>query len=227
MRLLQRLRLTRRQFLATSVTSAVALAACSDDDDEPQAGASPQPTAGEPASGATTAATAQTTTLAPTPSCTDDDDETPEQTEGPFFTPDSPERTSLREAGVTGTPLVVSGVVLSTTCQPVAGALLDFWQADDAGVYDNAAYKLRGHQFADDDGRYTLETIVPALYPGRTRHIHVKVQAPDQAVLTTQLYFPGEAANASDSIFDEALLMDVENAADGQTGTFDFVVDVG
>jgi len=223
---LDRLKLTRRQFLAVSGVSAAALAACSGDDD-PQTSASPQPTTGEPTSAARTAATSQATTLARTPACTDDDDVTIEQTEGPFFTPDSPERTSLREAGVTGMPLVVSGVVLSTACQPVAGALLDFWQADDAGEYDNIGFKLRGHQFADSDGRYTLETILPALYPGRTRHIHVKVQAPDQPVLTTQLYFPGEPANASDGIFDEALVMDVQNAANGQSAAFDFVLEVG
>ncbi len=47
-------------------------------------------------------------------------------------------------------------------------------------------------QFADASGRFSLETIVPGAYGGRTRHIHVKVQAPDSPVLTTQLYFPGE-----------------------------------
>ncbi len=42
-------------------------------------------------------------------------------------------------------------------------------------------------------GRYTLETIVPGEYPGRTQHIHVKVQAPNGPILTTQIYFPGVA----------------------------------
>lgn len=74
--------------------------------------------------------------LAPTPACGDDDDVTPAQTDGPFFTPSSPERTSLLEAGVTGTPTTLAGFVLTTGCQPVAGALVDFWHADDAGVYD-------------------------------------------------------------------------------------------
>src|SRR5439155_751695 len=82
-----------------------------------------------------------------------------------------------------------------------AGGLLGFWQADASGNYDNRGYTLRGHQFADDAGQYHLETVVPGLYPGRTRHIHVKVQAPNGPVLTTQLYFAGEARNASDSIF--------------------------
>ena len=91
------------------------------------------------------------------------------QTEGPFYTPDTPERRSLLEPGMPGTRLLVSGYVYSTACQPVPGALLDFWHCDDAGVYDNQGYRLRGHQFADDEGRFELETIVPGLYTGRTR----------------------------------------------------------
>ena len=106
-------------------------------------------------------------------------------------------------------------------------ALLDFWQADDAGAYDNAGYRLRGHQFADDQGRYSLETIVPGLYPGRTRHIHVKVQAPNQPMLTTQLYFPGEPSNDRDSIFNSALLMDVRDDTAGKVGVFNFVLSTG
>jgi protocatechuate 3,4-dioxygenase beta subunit len=167
-----------------------------------------------------------TPVLAPTPACADDDDleATVPQTEGPFYTPDTPQRQSLLEPGMAGTKLVVSGYVYDTACQPIPGALLDFWQADDAGVYDNTGYRLRGHQFADDEGRFVLETIVPGLYTGRTRHIHVKAQASNQPVLTTQLYFPDEPANASDGIFDPALVMDVEDAADSEVGFFTFVL---
>jgi protocatechuate 3,4-dioxygenase beta subunit len=167
--------------------------------------------------------------LAPTPACGDDDDEpTIAQTEGPFYTPNTPERTSLVEAGMTGTPLLLTGTVLTTACQPVAGALLDFWHCDDAGVYDNEGYRLRGHQFADDSGHFTLQTILPGVYPGRTRHIHVKAQAPNQPVLTTQLYFPNEPGNASDGIFHPALVMDLQDAADGsKLGAFNFVLNIG
>ena len=65
---------------------------------------------------------------------------------------------------------------------------------------------------------------MPGLYPGRTRHIHVKVQAPNGPILTTQLYFPNEARNATDGIFSSALLMNVQDASGGRTGTFDFVL---
>ncbi|HLD94319.1 MAG TPA: hypothetical protein VI703_08990 [Anaerolineales bacterium] len=169
--------------------------------------------------------TAPTQTLAPTPACGDDDDPTPEQTEGPFYSPSSPERSSLLEEGMQGVYMIVGGRVVDTNCQPIAGVLLDFWHADAEGNYDNVGFKLRGHQFADEQGRYTLETIMPGLYPGRTRHFHVKLQRPNGPVLTTQLYFPDEPTNATDGIFDERLLMTMLPAASGIHGQFDFVLE--
>jgi protocatechuate 3,4-dioxygenase beta subunit len=171
-------------------------------------------------------ALAQGPLLPPTPACTDIDDVTPRQTEGPFYKPRSPERTSLLEPGMTGTPILLRGSVLSRRCQPIAGALLDFWQADGQGQYDNAGYRCRGHQFADEAGRYRLETVMPGLYPGRTRHFHVKVQAPNRPVLTTQLYFPGEPRNARDGIFNPALLMAIQDSAGGKVAAFNFVLDM-
>jgi protocatechuate 3,4-dioxygenase beta subunit len=128
------------------------------------------------------------------------------------------------EEDLSGTKLVVSGRVVTTACEPITGAILDFWHADDNGVYDNTGYRLRGHQFTAADGTYHLETIVPGVYPGRTRHIHVIVQGPDTSQLTTQLYFPNEPDNQRDGIFMPELLMDVQAAADGQTAAFDFVL---
>lgn len=166
-------------------------------------------------------------TLATTPACDPAGKPTPRETAGPFFKPRSPERASLVEPGMAGTPLILAGRVLSTACQPIAGALLDFWQADADGNYDNAAFRLRGHQFADAAGRYRLATIVPGLYPGRTRHIHVKVQAPHRPVLTTQLYFPAEPSNRDDFLFREDLLIALDRADAGVAGRFDFVLDLG
>lgn len=166
------------------------------------------------------------TQLPATPACEDDDDPTPPQTAGPFYTPNTPLRTSLLESGFAGTRLLLTGQVLSTRCAPIAGALLDFWHTDNAGEYDNEGYTFRGHQFADDAGSFTLETILPGIYPGRTRHIHVRVQAPNQPILTTQLYFPGESGNQGDGIFDPALLVTLADAANGKTAEFTFVLDV-
>ncbi len=150
---------------------------------------------------------------------------TPAQTEGPYFKPGSPMRTSLVEPGMAGTRLALSGRVLSRDCRPIAGARLDFWQADASGSYDNAGYRLRGNQTSESDGRYALDTVVPGEYPGRTEHIHVKVQAPGSGALTTQLYFPGVSANQRDPIFDARLLLKVQPSATGLTATFDFVLD--
>jgi protocatechuate 3,4-dioxygenase beta subunit len=171
-------------------------------------------------------ASAGESALSPTPACGDADDLTPSQTEGPYYKPRSPERHSLVEPGITGTPITLTGTILSRRCQPITRALVDFWQADQQGEYDNKGYRLRGHQFTDGAGRYHLETIVPGRYPGRTRHIHVKVQAPNRPILTTQLYFPGEPRNQTDRIFNPDLLLAIEASADGKVATFNFVLDL-
>ncbi|HEV8652175.1 MAG TPA: hypothetical protein VG276_22985 [Actinomycetes bacterium] len=222
--------LTRRRLLQLGLALPLPLvaAACGDETTNSQAGrGSAATTAPSPATAAgQTLATSAGQTLAPTPACDDGDDPTPAQTEGPYFSTGSPERTSLLEPGLAGERLVVAGTVLATDCRPVARALLDFWQADDGGQYDNQGFRLRGHQFSDAQGRYRLETVVPGLYTGRTRHIHVKVQAPGRPVLTTQLYFPGEPQNASDGIFQRELLMNVGAAGPGgRQASFTFVLD--
>src|SRR5687767_13227467 len=141
--------LPRREFLVLPL--AAWLASCGGDDSEPS-----RPTATQPA----------TEALTPTPACDDGDEPTVEQTEGPYFTPGSPERRSLVSEGAEGTRLLVAGRVLDTACRPVDRALLDFWQADAGGEYDNSGFGFRGHQFTDSRGRFSLVTVVPGLYPG-------------------------------------------------------------
>ncbi len=172
-------------------------------------------------------AVAATAGMEPTPACADTDDITPPQTAGPFYKPRSPERKSLLEPGIQGSKIILEGAVRSTKCKPVQGALVDFWQADGSGAYDNAGYRLRGHQFADGAGRYRLETVVPGVYPGRTRHFHVRVQAPNRPALTTQLYFPGEPENKRDFIFNAKLVVALGGSAGAKTANFDFVLDLG
>jgi protocatechuate 3,4-dioxygenase beta subunit len=184
------------------------------------------PAASTPTTGAAPAsAVAPATTLAPTPECKDGDDVTPAQTEGPYFKASSPERINISGTAA-GTRLVLTGTVVTTDCKPVARALVDFWQADGAGAYDNSSFGFRGHQFTDAQGRYSLETVMPGLYPGRTRHIHVKVQPAGARVLTTQLYFPGEARNASDGIYRKECEVAIRDVADGRNATFTFVVNI-
>ena len=215
--------ITRRRLLAAALAAPI-LAACG--------GGKKQSSATTARSG-TTATTpchgrGAATTLAPTPTCTDGDEPTIAETEGPYFKASSPEKANLFADVSAGTKLVVSGKVLTTGCAPVNKALIDVWQADDAGEYDNSGYTLRGHLFTDAKGAYQFTTVVPGLYPGRTRHIHIKVQAPNGPVLTTQLYFPGRVAEQQRlaSSIKDLLLTDYKDAGGGKAGVFDFVVEV-
>ncbi len=162
--------------------------------------------------------------LAPTPACRDGDEPTVRQTEGPFFKPRSPERSDLRVPGAGGRPLELSGFVLTRSCRPLSGAVVDLWHADDKGEYDNIGFRYRGHVITGSNGAFRFRTIVPALYSGRTRHYHLKVQAPGSHLLTTQLSFPNEPANLRDGLFQRELLIRVADA--GDAGRFDFVLNI-
>ena len=166
---------------------------------------------------------AQATELALTPSCDSDEAPTPAGTEGPYFMPSSPAKSDFR-ADAAGEAFVIMGWVLTRDCRPIANAVIDLWHADANGEYDNEGYRLRGHQSTDAAGRYVFQTIVPGPYDDRTRHYHVKVRAPGGRLLTTQLYFPGEARNARDFLFDGRLLMQIESTSTGRIGRFDFVL---
>jgi protocatechuate 3,4-dioxygenase beta subunit len=129
------------------------------------------------------------------------------QTEGPYYTPNSPERNSLLEEGMPGTRLFVVGYVLDQNCQPLSNAWIDFWQADPNGEYDNVGYTLRGHQFTDEQGRYYLQTVLPGEYPGRTQH--PCEGSARREFNDNQLYFPNYRA-ANDGIFDPTLIVQME-----------------
>jgi protocatechuate 3,4-dioxygenase beta subunit len=146
------------------------------------------------------------------------------QTEGPYFKPQSPQRADLLEPGIEGQAVTLTGLVLDTACRPIGGALIDVWQADAAGRYDNTGFRLRGHMFSDAQGRFTLNTIVPGAYPGRTRHLHLRLQPPGGRVLTTQLYFPGDPGNPRDGLFDAALVMTMKGDGPPREAGFGFVL---
>lgn len=146
--------------------------------------------------------------------------------EGPFFLAGSPERTDLR-GELPGIPLLLSGVVYDTTCEPLGGALVDFWQADETGAYDADGNTFRGHQFTSASGAYTLSSILPGRYLNgsvyRPAHLHVKVIAAGHT-LTTQLYFPDDPFNDEDAFFLPELVVRVEEAGDLLVAHFDFYV---
>lgn len=197
---------------------AAALAACT--------AAEPSAPAGSPPADATTAVVAQTDAPAaaalPLPAC---ERPTAPNALGPYYTPNTPERASLLEPGTEGERLVITGYVLDAACEPIPGAWLDFWQADANGKYDNSGYTLRGHQFTDATGRYTLETVLPGRYPGRTRHIHVAAQAPGGEPFVTQIYFPDEPANDRDGLYLPELELSYQTPGDLGSAVFHFILD--
>jgi protocatechuate 3,4-dioxygenase beta subunit len=164
--------------------------------------------------------------LPPTPACHDGDAPTEPQIEGPFYKPRSPERADLIEAAAPTRTIEVSGLVLNRACRPVGRVLVDLWHADEAGNYDDRGFRYRGHVLTDAAGRYRFRTIVPAPYPGRTRHFHFKVLSTGRQLLTTQLYFPGEPLNRRDDYFRPELLMRVADAGTSLSARFDFVLDL-
>lgn len=146
--------------------------------------------------------------------------------EGPYYSPGAPERASLIEPGMAGTPIYITGRVFDETCTPLAGAKVDFWQADASGVYDNIGYTLRGYVVTDENGAYAIETIEPGVYPGRPPHIHVKVFAADgRELLTTQMYFAGSETSRDVRAAPDLLVPYLGLDAEGrQQIAFDFVV---
>jgi protocatechuate 3,4-dioxygenase beta subunit len=149
---------------------------------------------------------------------------TPAMTEGPYYKANPPEASTLSNPSNSGTKLTITGYVFDASCKPLTGARVDFWQADAAGQYDNSGYTLRGYVLTDSAGLYSVTAVVPGLYPGRTRHIHVKVTPPNGKTLTTQLFFPDEPANSRDSIFSARNVLAIRQAGDGEEATFNFVV---
>ncbi len=100
--------------------------------------------------------------------------------EGPYYKPSVP----LRDK--TGSGLVITGKVrTSGTCEAIAGARVEWWQASPEGVYDD---DHRGALLSGRDGDYRLETDFPAPYYSRPHHVHFKVFAPGHRTLTTQVY---------------------------------------
>lgn len=148
---------------------------------------------------------------------------TPEIEEGPYYKPNSPQRTRLFEQGIPGEKLTLTGYVMDIHGKPIAHAWLDFWQANGEGKYDNAGYTLRGHQYTDESGKYILETVIPGGYASRTPHIHAKVRANDNSpILTVQLFIPDVASNKTDFLYRDDLVMDMKNTPNGKAATFNF-----
>jgi protocatechuate 3,4-dioxygenase beta subunit len=118
---------------------------------------------------------------------------------GPFYKSNSPIREAMADAQELGQALSVSGIVYDTTCEPLNGAIVELWQANAEGVYDNTNnFKLRAQQTTSQDGAYLFTTVYPGSYDNRPSHIHYRVSVPGGTSLVTQLYFEGDPLIPSD-----------------------------
>lgn len=133
---------------------------------------------------------------------------TPSQQEGPYYPVEIP---SDHDADLTvvgdaetvaaGQPLLLHGVLLDSSGEPVEGAVVEIWQTDALGIYlhpgdpdfedRDTAFQGFGTSVTDADGIWAFRTILPEVYGSRPRHIHAKVKVGDETVLTTQIYFSG------------------------------------
>ena len=135
------------------------------------------------------------------------------QTLGPYLTPNSSNRSDIREERP-GVPLHLTlNVVDDYFCKPIEGATVEIWHSDAGGLYsgvDNIEFDLttmldsgksvdmrgksflRGHQTTGSDGRVHFTTIVPGWYTGRLAHIHLQtvIQGVAWTSHVTQLYLP-------------------------------------
>ena len=147
------------------------------------------------------------------------------QTAGPFYTPETPRRDTLREPDTRRRTAGLRRIGAHARLPAARRRRVDVWHCDELGHYDNRGFRYRGHQFTDAAGAFRFETIRPVRYSGRTPHIHVKVQGEATRLLTTQTYFPDrQEANASDWIYRDDLVMRLDRAGDTWRGRFDFVL---
>jgi protocatechuate 3,4-dioxygenase beta subunit len=145
---------------------------------------------------------------------------------GPFYKENAPFKQRLGE-GIEGERLIITGKVMDMRCQPLKGAILDIWQANSTGEYDNKGFTLRGKVKTNNDGIYIIDTIIPKEYGQgditRPGHIHLKVGVPNQPTLTTQLYFEGDPYLTDRE--DKSLVMNTTETNETKKAKFDFVIE--
>jgi hydroxyquinol 1,2-dioxygenase len=144
---------------------------------------------------------------------------------GPFFVEDSPaiELGDDLAFGAPGEPCWVEGTVTDTDGTPLAGALIEVWEADEDGLYD-VQYEAgkragRAHLFSAADGGYRFWGLTPTPYPipddgpvgkmldavGRSplraAHLHFMVSHEGGRTLVTHIFPEGDPIGRKDSVF--------------------------
>jgi protocatechuate 3,4-dioxygenase beta subunit len=146
---------------------------------------------------------------------------TPAQTLGPFYPRSPAQRPKETDPDLivvdgarvltNGTPLYLTGRVVARGGSPVDQALVEIWQCDANAIYHHPDggdeshrdpnFQGYGQARTDASGAFHFRTIQPVPYPGRTAHIHVRVQTERSGSLATQLYLPDEAGNEKDLLY--------------------------
>jgi protocatechuate 3,4-dioxygenase beta subunit len=147
---------------------------------------------------------------------------------GPFYVGEhkpTPNGSDISQ-GIAGEPMFVRSRVTDLAGQPLAGAEIDVWHADDDGFYDSQkpSYEtqgpsLRARFVADADGRFSFRTILPCSYPiptdgpvgelisatnrhpMRPAHVHFLVKAQGFEPLVTHVFIEGDEYLGSDAVF--------------------------
>ena len=154
---------------------------------------------------------------------------------GPFYRPGSPLRSNIAPPKTAGEPFSVSGVIYeSDGRKPMASALVEVWQCDEKGVYDNTSddYLCRGAVKTGSDGKYVFNTIVPVPYKivrgYRPAHIHMRISSNDHQDLITQIYFKGDPHLEEDSSSSSPQavnrILEIKNSSKGKFVTFDIIM---
>lgn len=162
---------------------------------------------------------------------------------GPYHRKGAPFRAKITPPFEPGEALVIRGRVWAAdTRRPLANSVLDIWQANAKGRYDNddpqappqpGLFLHRARILADETGYYEYETVKPGRYQiganlWRPAHIHYSVVANGYKPLVTQLYFKGDPYNEKDDFIKPSLIIDPTPVTiNGQTvsvGTFDIVL---
>ncbi len=162
---------------------------------------------------------------------------------GPFYREGAPFRGKVTPPLEPGIVLVITGRAWGhDTREPISDAVIDLWQANHAGRYDNDDrrnppeadhFENRTRLVTDAQGRYEYETIHPGAYRigrniWRPPHVHYLVRAPGYKTLVTQLYFAGDPHQQADAFIKPSLIIPLEehqrHASTYQTGRFDIVL---
>jgi catechol 1,2-dioxygenase len=165
---------------------------------------------------------------------------------GPYYRQGAPYRGKITPPLEPGEVLVIRGQVWGhDSKRPLAHAVLDIWQANAKGRYDNDDaqkppasdfFQNRAQLVANEQGVYEFETIKPGPYQigekqWRPSHIHYMVRHPGYQTLVTQLYFQGDPHIASDQFVRKSLIIDLQDlrvpAGLYKTGVFDIVLAPG